>query len=459
MKLFGGKSKKKKSSNVKRHNNVSGSTSNQTKNVANNNVINNRVKVSNSSRNRKALIVTFVILGVIVLGMASLYTIIRWEVQPFYDYLFKPSFDNLSNPRNPRPVVNPDDPDTPFINVPGDDEEGGWERIQEIRSTDIYTFLIMGIDGHSNTDVIMIASLDTIEQSLEVVSIPRDTLVNVSWNPKKINSIQPVMRNKFARHDNPYDTAMDATVVQLRDFLGFEVDFWVTINMTAFIRLIDDIGGVVFNVPRDMSWDDPESGHVYNLKRGEQRLDGLQSLGLMRYRATIGDIGRITTQQNFLNAAATQILANRSSVSVTSLADTFIRHVRTDIQLNHLVWFGREFLKLDPDKVNFSTMPGSIDKIGIYDLITVHVNEWLEIVNTKLSYFHDEITLTDVSILTRNSDRQLFVTDDNWQDNLNWTTRRSTSQSTAPDTITDGDGAAIIIDPVPNIVNDGDDDD
>lgn len=385
---------------------------------------------------RKVLVTVIVVCSLVILFSASAFSVVRWQIQPFYDYLFRPGHQVLSVPPTPNIVAEPTPtaPETaqPTVTPEPTPEDPEPPTIEEIRSLDIFTFLIFGIDGFGNTDVIMVASFDSEEKTLDVVSIPRDTMVNVDWGLKKANSIQPIMRNRYRATDDPDTGAMSATVEEFSSILGFEVDFWVTINMQSFVALIDAIGGVRFDVPVSMNWSDPDRGYVFRVNRGLQTLNGQQALGVMRFRAGYGDadIGRVRTQGNFLKAAAEQLITNRDSINVTILAETFIRHVRTDVQLNHLLWFGREFLTIDPDNINFATMPGTIDNVGAASYITILVDEWLEMLNTKLSPLHADITAEDVSILTRGTDRRLYVTDGNWRGNSSW---GATSRGPGPD--------------------------
>ena len=368
---------------------------------------------------RKQIIIRLAIIGgaIILLTGACLAVVYT----PLWDFFFKPSVEALAAPIPPRNISGQGKPEQPLGADEEEEADPGYV-IEEERDTSKYTFLLMGIDGFGNTDVIIVGTFDTTEYTLEFASIPRDTMVNVSWSLKKVNSIHAVMRNQHRKDDNAEEKAMKAVINQFSDILGYRVDFWATINMRAFISLIDAIGGVRFNVPVGMSWDDPEMGMSFNLSRGSQTLYGQQALGLMRYRAgySNADIGRINTRQDFLKAAMEQILANRNSINVANLAEVFLKYVKTDIPLNNLIWFGREFLKLSGDDINFTIMPGAIDNVGAQSYVTIYVDEWLELINTKLSPLNREITEKDVSILTRGPDRKLYVTDDNWQGNPTW---------------------------------------
>jgi len=224
------------------------------------------------------------------------------------------------------------------------------------------------------------------------------------------------MRNRYRNESNAEDMAMQATVAHFGDLLGFNVDFWVTLNFNGFTRLVDAVGPVEFNVPRSVELDE------VTVSAGRQRLNGTQALAVVRSRNVYGnaDIGRVGTQQLFLKALAKELIANIKPDKVADFADIFIRHTKTNIQLNHLIWLGREFVGMSVDDINFHMLPGAIDFARGSDYITIFVDQWLDIINNNISPFDRDITADDVSILTRGPDRRLYVTDGNWQGDQDW---------------------------------------
>jgi len=372
-------------------------------------------KTPKAAPNRKAkLKKRLIIAGSAVLIVASVIMLVFFS--PLWDTFFRPGESVLARPDITRPGFDPNNPDRPALGSYDGSDEYSAVPLEEIRSVDQFTFLILGIDGTANTDVIMVGKFDSDEGTFEVVNIPRDTMVNVSWNIRKANSIHATMRNRHRNDENPYETAMEATVAHFRNLLGFNIDFWVTINMRGFINLIDAIGGVQFDVPVNMDWRDPEANLHFQLSRGSQRVNGNNALGLMRFRGySSGDFGRIDVQQDFMMAAARQLFTGVNAGNMGTFVDTFLNHVNTNIQMSHLAWLGREFLSMDIDNINFTTMPTRPDSFRGVSYVSLVLDEWLEIVNSTLSPLHAEITAEDVSILTRGPDRRLFVTDGNWQ--------------------------------------------
>ena len=288
-----------------------------------------------------------------------------------------------------------------------------------VRDKSKITFLVLGTDSFANTDVIMAVTFDTANYTFNVVSIPRDTLVNVKWSPKRANSIVYNMRREFKDQDNAEAKVMKATKEIFADLLGFEVDYYVSVNMRGFTSLIDAIGGVDFYVPRSMDYDDPSQNlHIHYSKGMHTGLSGQKVLEIIRFRKGYAsqDIGRIETQQELLKATAEQILAKRSSIKLDTMADLFLNYVDTDLQLKYIVWLGQEFFKMDAENVHFAVMPGNGQAYvegGSY--YAIYIDQWLEVVNTMLNPFSEKMTMDDISVISFGDDRRIFVTDGKWK--------------------------------------------
>ena len=284
-----------------------------------------------------------------------------------------------------------------------------------IRDKSKYTFLILGSDAAGgNTDTIMVATFDIDNFTLDVVNIPRDTLVNVSWSLKKANSILPNMRRQHRGEQDAELRAMDATAELFSDILGFKVDYWVVLNFRAFSALVDAVGGINFNVPFSITY------YGFTVNAGQQRLNGRQALIVIRNRDfATADIGRMMITQNFMTAAMNQIIAQRNSIRVPDMARVFLNNVVTDMSVDDLIFFGERFLQMNSDNIRFHMMPGFVDTLqGSY--VTILVDEWLTLLNAYINPFYGDKTLQDVSILARDSNRRLFVTDGNWRGNPQW---------------------------------------
>ena len=386
-------------------------------------------------KRKKAPIILGIFFGVLVIGAASAYFFVR---------------ASLANPppvragKMEQTYISPVVPNRPLI--PGKPVENPGVSAEDDRISSIYTFLILASDdGNGNTDTMMVATFDTTNHTMEVVSIPRDTLVNVSWYTKKANTIFSAMRQEYGFEDAALGTAMDATIEKLADLLGFLVDYWVIVDMEAFVALIDAIDGVDFYVPINMNYEDVQAGLSIHYTQGPHHLYGKDALEVMRFRSGYAnqDIGRIGTQQDFLMTAAQQILEKSSSINVSEFARLFINYVKTDIELSHLIWFGNEFLKLKMDDINFYIPEGNYsDYTEEFWYVTIYLDEWLELINDKISPYQEEIRPEDVSILTRDSNGYLYVTDGNRQGNPSWGSSRGVPYTQGSDSGIEAESAA-----------------
>ena len=172
------------------------------------------------------------------------------------------------------------------------------------RVEDYYTVLILGRDtgGGGNTDTMLLASYDVTNQKATVMSIPRDTMVNVSWDIKRINSVY----NYYGGGDQ----GIQYLYKEIAQLVGFEPDYQVVVEWDAVGQIVDAMGGVWFDVPRNMNYDDPYQDLHIHQEKGYRLLTGDDAMQVLRYRHDNdmrygypdGDLGRIKTQQAFLTA-------------------------------------------------------------------------------------------------------------------------------------------------------------
>ena len=283
------------------------------------------------------------------------------------------------------------------------------------RKDGCYTVLVVGKDKvGANTDTILIGRLDTVSHKLDVVSIPRDTMANVPFSVKKINTLYGADLNNGG---NGVDGLMDG----MTDFLGFRPDNYAVIDLKAFIQLVDTIGGVTYNVPCDMDYDAPDQDLHIHYTAGEQHLTGQQAMEVFRWRQnnpgspagnpSQGDIGRIGRQQDFLKSVAKQTLTAGNIANLSTFIDIFEENVDTDLTAANLAFYAREFLLCKSENVNFHTMPGNYaDGVGGFSYVTVSLPEWLQMVNDCLNPYSEPVTEKNVNILTRDERGELYGT-------------------------------------------------
>ncbi len=112
----------------------------------------------------------------------------------------------------------------------------------------------------------LLASYDVTNQKATVMSIPRDTMVNVSWDIKRINSVY--------NYDGGGDKGIQALYKEISQLVGFEPDYQVVVEWDAVGEIVDAMGGVWFDVPRDMNYDDPYQDLSIHQEKGYRLLNG-----------------------------------------------------------------------------------------------------------------------------------------------------------------------------------------
>ena len=315
-------------------------------------------------------------------------------------------------------------PDLPDKNADADSEtqeeeidwgEGTRPRSDgERKSQDYYTVLILGRDtgGGGNTDTMLLASYDVTNQKATVMSIPRDTMVNVSWDIKRINSVY----NYYGGGDR----GIQYLYKEIAQLVGFEPDYQVVVEWDAVGQIVDAMGGVWFDVPRNMNYDDPYQDLHIHQEKGYRLLTGDDAMQVLRYRHDNdmrygypdGDLGRIKTQQAFLTAMVDQLLQIKNVTKINQFIQVFQNNVETDLSFQNILWFAQQAILggLSMENVEFVTMPNRTASCwsrtyhNYQSYVVPSADELLELVNTKLSPYTEVFTLSDLDIMSVNSD-------------------------------------------------------
>ena len=184
--------------------------------------------------------------------------------------------------------------------------------------------------------------------------------------------------------------------------LGVPVDYTVCVDLKGFTALVDAIGGIDFEVPINMNYDDPIQNLSIHFQKGMQHLNGADALRVVRFRHNNDgtgygseDLGRMSTQQNFLKAVAKKMFtAGNIATKIDDYARIFNQYVETDLTLGNLVWLGTEVLKMGVDKIDFSTLPNEWHSPYIY----LDPTETLTVVNTYLNPYVEDRTAEDLNL-------------------------------------------------------------
>ncbi|GAW29493.1 LCP family protein [Carboxydocella sp. ULO1] len=214
------------------------------------------------------------------------------------------------------------------------------------------TFLLLGVDARpgekdARTDTIIVAQLDPEKKKLVMVSVPRDTLVELPGHGReKINSA------------NVYG-GVDLVKQVVSEMLNVEIDYYIKTNFEGFKQVVDTLGGVNIEVEKRMVYRDPTDGTYINLKPGLQHLNGKEALDYVRFRHdALGDVGRTQRQQHFLKAVAEAALKPSVVTKLPQLMKDINQAVQTDMSVGEMVKYAtlaRDFGQLE---IVSQTLPG-----------------------------------------------------------------------------------------------------
>lgn len=251
---------------------------------------------------------------------------------------------------------------------------------KKLANLDPFTVLIMGISEDISsklTDTIMVASYNPKTQKATLLSIPRDTFVGT--NKSKANSYDKI--------NALYQSSPQKTLAAVNKITGLDITYYVVISNNALVQLVDAIGGVEFDVPIDMDYDDSSQDLYIHLKKGYQKLNGEQAEWLVRFRHNNNrtsypreygdnDLGRMRTQRDFLKAVGTQMIQLKNITKIGSFIDIFKENVQTNITnwslIKDYIPYALDFNTEDLQAVSIPGTPGTL---GPYNLAYFLCNE------------------------------------------------------------------------------------
>ncbi len=257
-----------------------------------------------------------------------------------------------------------------------------------------YDILLCGTDADGvRTDTIILAHLDCARHRAALLSLPRDTPIRAEGGGlQKLNAV----------YAGGGAEGMQALCRAVRRLVGIRPDGYVLIDLTAFCRAVDALGGVEFDVPMDMDYDDPAQDLSIHLKKGRARLTGSEAMGLVRFRSGYAtqDIRRTQVQQAFLKEAAKQCLSASTLPRLGELMRLLSGHVTTDLRAGTVLACGAELLRCDLDAVQTATVQGegvTVNGVSYYALYDWSV---IDIVNDSFLPAGQRLTQEDLDVLT-----------------------------------------------------------
>ena len=234
-----------------------------------------------------------------------------------------------------------------------------------IKAKDKTTVLIMGVDVRQDdkgrSDTMMIATIDPKSDSASLLSVPRDTRVRIyGYGYDKINAAWAYGGEPLA----------ERTVENL---LGIDIDHYIIIDTSSFVKIIDAIGGIDIDVEKRMKYEDPwdDNGGLHiNLYPGLQHMDGKKAVTYVRYRDSEGDIGRIKRQQKFMAACMEKVMSPSFIPRIPAVLREVIDAVDTDMTTRQLLELAGALKSAQQNGLETDMVPG-------YPLYIEDISYWI----------------------------------------------------------------------------------
>jgi LCP family protein required for cell wall assembly len=235
----------------------------------------------------------------------------------------------------------------------------GWLAQAYFLTGESKNILLMGVDEDKvRTDVLVVAHINPREKRVNLVSIPRDTLVNINCTGRKI-CVDPDKVNHAHAYGGKEGPAL--TVDTVERFLGIKIDGYVKVDFEKFAKVVDALGGVDIVIDKDMNYDDPDAKpplHIhFQAKKEPQHLNGQKALEYVRYRGPDGDLGRIERTKRFFQAIARAAQA-QGTAKLVSLTPLIKENVETNLDLQTMISLAKMGADLDLNAVKMATIPG-----------------------------------------------------------------------------------------------------
>lgn len=220
------------------------------------------------------------------------------------------------------------------------------------------------------TDAIMLASYNTKENTVNMLSIPRDLRMYIGNRYQKIN----------AAHAYETDGVIGgptATCESVTRLTGVPINYYVDFSFDAVAHVINELGPVEFTIPDlygdgvGMVYDDPVQGLHINLPPGTYELDGSQVVQLLRYRKgnpdpvtgirksyPNGDTDRIKIQQDFMKALVDQKLNISLIQKIPSIFTDVKNEIKTNLSVKDVLKYSKYLTDFTSAGIRSETVPG-----------------------------------------------------------------------------------------------------
>lgn len=222
-----------------------------------------------------------------------------------------------------------------------------------MKKGDVATVLIAGTDKDgTRTDTMLLLYIDKDAGEVNLLSLPRDLLTYVDGNPMKLNAVYG--------YGGCGEAGMELLMDEMVDRIGFRPDGYMLFDFDAVEKLINRMGGITFEVPCDMDYEDPTQSLSIHLKEGKQHLSGEEALWVLRYRSgyALADLKRVEVQRDLVKAALTQWTKVWRLPRGVFALPVLTKGTTTDLSFREMLWLAKSARSIGLGDAQLSTLPG-----------------------------------------------------------------------------------------------------
>jgi len=229
-----------------------------------------------------------------------------------------------------------------------------------------YTVLVLGTDvmqpnelqdWNGRSDLMLVIVYNRKHNRVAIVSVPRDSVVYLK---RRSGEIKPARINS-TNHLGGYQLARKA----IEALLNIKIDRVVVFSITGFEELINAIGKLEINVPKDLNYHDSKQDLHIEIAAGKQLMDGKTLIKFLRYRdKDQGDIGRIKRQQIFFRAAIKKLTEPAIIVKAPAIANKARELFLTDMSAREMLSLGNKLRSVPKRNYSGYLVPGDFARDG-----------------------------------------------------------------------------------------------
>ena len=243
------------------------------------------------------------------------------------------------------------------------------------------------------TDFIMLVQYNPETKRVTALSIPRDT--------KVIGSIDGKINSAYAKKKN-----MNDLIAKVEEVTSVPIDNYILLETSVVEKMVDEIGGITYNVPFDMKYDDNSQNLHINILKGKQTLDGENVVKFLRFRKnndkTIqwGDIQRIDLQQDFIKEAVKQIVTPEIIPKLPQLTKLGLSLVKTDISYAEMIKYANDVITFNMDNLRMEVLPG---EAGYVDGLSYYIPDTKKTVELVQELFYNDEVAEESQVVEQTS--------------------------------------------------------